>query len=338
MATITDVAEKAGVSIATVSRAMNNPASVTGQTLKTVRDAMQALNYRPNRSAQALKLQSSRTVGAVLNTFNSPYFGELITGIDQALRKKDFKTIAEASHQTAEGQWAAWTSLMERQCEAFVVHADMIPLGQLQGMLEQSPTSVIVNRCVDGFEDRCVYLDNFSAGQRAADHFLAMGHRHFAILDGPGHLAEIANRRSGFEDRLAQGGIDLTDVSVAEVGFDTRKTEDAVSQWLTGGNKVTALFAYNDIMAAHALSVCRAQGVRVPDDISIMGFDGVEFTEFLTPKLTTMRQPLRRIGAAAAELAHGLARPDQMDPDIKRVFQAELIERDSIRTAGTSER
>ena len=93
MATITDVAEKAGVSIATVSRAMNNPGSVTGQTLKTVRDAMQTLNYRPNRSAQALKLQSSRTVGAVLNTFNSPYFGELITGIDQALRKKDFKTI-----------------------------------------------------------------------------------------------------------------------------------------------------------------------------------------------------------------------------------------------------
>ncbi len=333
MATITDVAKKAGVSIATVSRAMNSPESVTNQTLEAVRDAMQVLNYRPNRSAQALKLQSSRTVGVVLNSFNSPYFGELITGIDQALRQKDFKTIAEASHQAAEGQIAAWTSLMERQCEAFVVHADMIPLARLQTMLEQSPTSVIVNRRVEGFDVRCVYLDNFEAGETAAQTLLDMGHRDIAMLVGPAHLTELSNRRAGFLARLERAGVALADEMIADVGFQIRKTEAAVAHWLDTNARITAIFAYNDIMAAAALSTCRAKGVRVPEDISIMGFDGVEFTEFLAPKLTTMRQPLRRIGAAAAELAYGLARPDQAAPDIKRVFHAELIQRDSIRRA-----
>ncbi len=333
MATITDVAKKAGVSIATVSRAMNSPDSVTRQTLKTVQDAMQVLNYRPNRSAQALKLQSSRTVGVVLNAFNSPYFGELITGIDQALRQKEFKTIAEASLQGADGQIAAWTSLMERQCEAFVVHADMIPLGRLQAMLEQSPTSVIVNRCVEGFEARCVYLDNFQAGETAAQTLLDMGHRRIAMLVGPSHLTELSERRDGFLARLQSAGVEIPSSLVAEVGFQNSETEAAVARWIDSKADITAIFAHNDIMAAVALFVCRARGVRVPEDISIMGFDGVEFTEFLAPKLTTMRQPLRRIGAAAAELAYGLARPAETAPDIKHVFHAELIQRDSIRAA-----
>ena len=332
MATITDVAERAGVSIATVSRAMNNPQSVTHQTLEAVRDAMRVLNYRPNRSAQALKLKSSRTVGVVLNSFNSPYFGELITGIDQTLRQQDLKTIAEASNQTAEGQISAWTSLMERQCEAFVIHADMIALDALQAMLRQSPTSVIVNRCVEGFEDRCVYLDNVHAGETAAQTLLDRGHRDVAMLVGPSHLMELTDRTAGFLARFERAGIPIPADRIADVGFENRKAEAAVTHWLTQGTPVTAVFAFNDIMAATAMATLRQHGVRVPDDISIMGFDGVEFTEFLTPGLTTMRQPMRRIGAAAAQLALGLARPAYASPDIKRVFQAELIERDSIQS------
>lgn len=330
MVTITDVAAKAGVSIATVSRVMNNPQSVNDKTVEAVREAMADLSYRPNRSAQALKLQASQTVGVVLNSFNSPYFGELIEGIDRELRGKNFKTIAEASQQTAEGQIEAWVSLMERQCEAFVVHADMIPLPQLQTMMEQSPTSVVVNRMVEGFPKRCVYLDNFAAGQRAAQLFLDMGHRHIAVLTGPGYLLELADRSAGFLKRLDDNGVHLTKPYIVDVGFHIHQFRDILRDWLDARPRVTAIFAFNDIMASVALSECHNRGLRVPEDISVMGFDGVEFTEYLAPKLTTMRQPMREIGIAAAQLAYGLARPDHYDSALKNIFQAELVMRDSM--------
>ena len=331
MTKMVDVAARAGVSIATVSRVLNNQEVVNDEMVQRVLSAVRELNYRPNRSAQALKKQLSSAVGVVLNSFNSSYFGELIEGIDHKLRKVNFATLAETSLQTAEGQIAAWSSLMERQCEAIVLHADMVPKSQLQKILSESPTTVVVNQCVEGFEDRCVYLDNAAAGQLAAQRFMDLGHRNIAMLAGPSHLTEIEDRSHGFLTQLDAHGITLPNSRIEYVEYDTQLEEAVVSQWVRQDINITSIFAYNDVMAAIALSTCRALGVRIPDDISIMGFDGVEFTQYLTPKLTTIRQPLYQIGASAAGLAHSLARSKTSGNDIQRVFQATLVEGGSMR-------
>lgn len=326
MVTMSDVARRAGVSTATVSRVLNRSAVVDERTKALVDEAVATLRYRPNAVARGLATRSSRTIGVVINRFNSIYYGMMLDGAESALGDVGYKMIAESSREREEGEREAWRSLTARQCDAVIVHSDNLDDAELARWMEEHPRSVLMNRYLEGFAHRCIHLDNRRGGALAAQHLIAVGHRDIAMVTGPSHFHEARDRTAGFLDALSETG--LAPVRVIEADFLEGGGHAAMSALLDDAS-VTAVFLQNDDMAAGALEACRGRGVNVPDDVSIMGFDDVALASHLVPKLTTIRQPLTEIGMAAGRLAHALA-TDVDTSAIRRVFEAEVVERASV--------
>ncbi|WP_180980928.1 LacI family DNA-binding transcriptional regulator [Pseudovibrio exalbescens] len=337
MATIAQVAQHAGVSTATVSRALNKPEMVDDATKAKVRAAVNALGYRPNQVAKGLASRCSRTIGVVVNQFGSAYYGTMIDGAEHALRNVGYKLIAESSGEAATGERSAWQSLFDRQCEAVIVHADVLSENEVAILMEQHPKSVLMNRLLPGYEERCIYLDNVRGGALAAQHLLDKGHQAIATITGPRSYYEAADRLVGFQQRLHAAGVPLDPALTMEGNFKDDLAFDRMMQLLESPKPFTAVFCQSDETAAGAIEACRQKGVRIPEDISLIGFDDVDLARHLSPKLTTIRQPLREIGAASGLLAHAIATASPEIKSVQKIFEAQIVERASVRdfTANT---
>ena len=327
MVTMVDVARLAGVSKATVSRALSQPDIVDKNTRDAVRTAVAKLRYRPNAMARSLASRSSQTVGVVINRFDSIYFGSLLAGAENAITDEGFKMLAESARECVEGERDAWASLLERQCDAVIVHSDNMDEDELVQWMAEHPTSLLMNRLLPGFEDRCIHLDNCRGGALAANYLYDKGHRQVAMVTGPNKFYEVRDRSAGFEKALAQ--YDLKMVTV-ESDFRVQGGYEAMVTLLHHKTPITAVFFQNDEMAAGALEACRERGVDVPQNVSMIGFDDIPSSRHLMPKLTTIRQPLRKIGAAAGQLAYALAVGENDTSHIPHVFEAEVVERASV--------
>ncbi|SLN63468.1 LacI family DNA-binding transcriptional regulator [Pseudooctadecabacter jejudonensis] len=327
MVTMADVARRAGVSKATVSRAFSQPDVVDKSTRALVQAAVAELGYRPNEMARGLASRSSKTVGVVINRFDSLYYGALLDGAEKAIAAEGFKMLAESTRERAEGEREAWSSLLERQCEAVVVHSDSLNDDELTIWMQERPTSVLMNRFLHDVEDRCIHLDNRRGGAMAASYLYDKGHRTIAMVTGPRKFYEVRDRSAGFMETLR--GLGVTP-HVIESDFRVEGGYTAVLALLDRDPAITGIFFQNDEMAAGAYEACRERGVRVPDDLSMIGFDDIPVARHLMPKLTTIRQPLRDIGGAAGQLAHALATGQSDTSHIPRVFEAEVVERASV--------
>lgn len=329
MVTMSDVARRAGVSSATVSRVLNRSATVDAKTQALVGKAIAELRYRPNAVARGLASRSSRAIGVVINRFDSIYYGALLHGAEEALAAEGFKMLAESARERAEGERQAWESLRERQCDAVIVHSDKLDDAELAQRMEDHPRSVLMNRHVASHGERCVYLDNEVGGALAARYLHEAGHRRLAMITGPSSFYEARDRSRGFLGELARRGIDADQVATVEADFQIEGGRTAMLALLDGAAP-GAVFAQNDEMAAGALEACRERGVQVPEDVSVLGFDDVAIARHLVPKLTTIRQPLAEIGAAAGRLALALATGTEPAEPIVQVFGAEVVERASV--------
>lgn len=327
MVTMADVARHAGVSKATVSRAFNQPEVVDKDTRVIVQAAVAELGYRPNEMARGLASRSSKTVGVVINRFDSPYYGALLAGAEKAIAAEGFKMLAESTHERAEGEREAWLSLLERQCEAVIIHSDSLDDDELSTWMASHPTSVLMNRFLPGFEDRSIYLDNQRGGALAATYLYDKEHRKIAMVTGPSRFYEVRDRSTGFLETLRGLGVEPT---VIESDFLVQGGYDAIDALLDRDPTITGVFFQNDEMALGAMEACHERGVVVPDDLSIIGFDDIPTARHLRPKLTTIRQPLGDIAAAAGQLAYALAVGAPDTSDIPRVFEAEVVERASV--------
>jgi LacI family transcriptional regulator len=326
MVTMADVARHAGVSKATVSRAYSQPEIVDKQTLELVQAAAVELRYRPNQMARSLASRSSKSVGVVINRFDSTYYGSLLHGAEKAISAQGFKMLAESSHERAEGEREAWISLLDRQCDAVIIHSDNLDDDELGRWMEDHPNSVLMNRLLPAFKDRCIHLDNCRGGALAAQYLYDKGHRNIAMVTGPNKFYEVRDRTLGFTQTLKQHNLEPI---VIESDFLVQGGYDAMMQLLDRGTSFSGVFFQNDEMATGALEACRDRGVKVPQDLSVIGFDDIPTSRHLMPKLTTIRQPLREIGHAAGRLAHALV-TTASTADIPRVFEAEVVERASV--------
>lgn len=329
MATISEVARLAGVSTATVSRVVNSPDVVNAETRRLVETAIAELDYKPKRATQTNQTQAPKTIGIVVNCFASPYFGQILDGADKTLQDLGFNIVAETSHSHSDGQSSAWQSLAARNCDGIIVHADLLPEAKLAELLVQFPKTVLINRDLPGFHDRCVGLDNVTAGQMAARHLVSHGHRKIATVTGPVKAREFDDRQIGFIRGLAEGHVTLPFTHVFQGDLTVEGGYEAMRRLLSHNLDVSAIFFHNDFMAIGAVKLCWERGVRVPEDISIIGFDDIDAARYVAPQLSSLRQPTREIGVAAAKLAYALA-TDTDGSSVPNLFDAELISRESV--------
>ncbi|MEI7374737.1 HTH-type transcriptional regulator GalR [Dickeya chrysanthemi] len=329
MATIKDVARLAGVSVATVSRVINDSPKASEQARSAVLQAMQQLQYHPNANARALAQQSTETLGLVVSDVSDPFFGTMVKAVEQeAYRTGNFLLIGNGYH-VAHKERQAIEQLIRHRCAALVVHAKMLPDEELAQLMEQIPGMVLINRILPGYEARCVALDNRYGAWLATRHLILQGHRQIGILCSNHTISDADDRLAGYRNALAEHNIALDEQLIAYGEPDESGGEEAMTTLLERGRPVTALTCYNDPMAAGALAVLSDNGIEVPRDMSLIGFDDVLLSRYLRPRLTTIRYPITAMATQAAQIALALANDTPL-PNAINLFHPTLIRRHSV--------
>lgn len=329
MATIKDVARLAGVSVATVSRVINDSPKASDASRQAVTCAMEELNYHPNANARALAQQTTETIGLIVGDVSDPFFGAMVKAVEQvAYRTGNFLLIGNGYHNEQKERQAI-EQLIRHRCAALVVHAKMIPDSELISLMKQMPGMVVINRILPGFEQRCVALDDRYGAWLATRHLIQQGHTKIGYLCSNHQISDADDRLQGYYDALTEHGLTVNDRLVTYGEPDESGGEQAMTELLGRGKNFSAVACYNDSMAAGAMGVLNDNGIDVPKEISLIGFDDVLISRYVRPRLTTVRYPIITMAEQAAELALALAEKREL-PEITHMFSPTLVRRHSV--------
>jgi len=326
-ATIKDVARAAGVSVATVSRALNGAENVLPHTRQRIIDVARELRYSPSGAARSLITRRTDTIGALLPDLHGEFFSELIRGIDQAARARGLHLLLSSSHDDAD-EAAAALRAMNGRVDGLVVmspHADDDFLSQ---NLPPALPAVLLNSGVRQPTQRVFAVDNFGGAREMTEHLVRTGHRRIAFLGGPASNFEARERERGYRAGLATG----MQPWLLEGDFFEAGGERAGAHLLSlpAAERPDAVFAANDIMAIGLLGTLQAAGVRVPEDIALAGFDDIPISRYVSPALTTMRVPIAALGGQALDaLAAALDGSAPAGPAGATVMPVQLVVRRS---------
>lgn len=294
---IQSVAAQAGVSIATVSRVFNTPDKVLPVTRTLVESVARELGYQPSASARSLRTQRSQVIGVVLPTLLNPTFAECLQGLAQAAATAGYAIVPLTTGYDLEAEQQAVDRLIARDADGMVlVISNPSTSPALMRLRERGlPYVLAYSRHPDHC---CVAVDNEAAAADAVAHLVALGHRRIAMVSGTLSQSDRAQQRClGYLAGMKAAG--LATPPLIEVPFVEAATR-VLAQHLLGPDRPTALFCSNDLLAIRAVRAARMAGLRVPEDVSVMGFDGIALGDELTPRLSTIEQPAAEIGRTAA--------------------------------------
>lgn len=296
-----DVALLAGVSTATVSRALNTPESVDPETLKRVQEAVKKLRYVPHGGARSLRSQRSRMVGAIVPSFDYALYARTTSALQHRLGGHGYSLVLAEHHYDLQQELQVARQLIEHAVDAFMlVGVDHDP--RLFSLLEDYGRPYVLTWGVDGSNRHpCVGFDNSAAAHAVARHVLALGHRDIAILSAPLEGNDRGRERvAGFRAALTEARVP-DPVVVSAHRIHLADAEEAMERLLQQVPRPTAVLATNDVMAVGAMLACRKAGVAIPSDISITGIDNTDLGATQVPGLTSVRTPIVEIGTAAAD-------------------------------------
>jgi LacI family transcriptional regulator len=334
--TLLQVARLANVSIATASRVLNDgPRPTTAESRRRVLEAAARLNYRPNAAARAVARGHADIVGLILHDVTDPYFSAVAASILSAADSHGVTTMVADTRSNSAREAGILALLHEQRTRGVIIVGSRTTDRAQERQLEQEIAAfTAVGGRVVMISERVPHVSTVtvenSAGARALARALwELGHRQFAILSGPPGVRTSRDRVQGFRRGLAERGIELGPDRIFCNAFYRDGGYRAALEWHSSSIPATCLFAVNDVMAIGAMAALRSRGVRVPEDVSVAGFDDIPSFADFTPSLTTVRIPLDRLGAEAVAL---VLEQDVPDGGLVRTFRGEVILRDSTRT------
>ena len=322
--TIFDVARAAGVSTATVSRALNG-GKISGRTQRRVDDAVRELGYQRNTLARGLVTGKTGVVGVLVPDVLGPLYAQMARGIEDVLTPLGIQYTLVTSSRDPERERAATRFLLEHQVDGLILIGSELGADDLAALVGSRP-AVLVQREGDAAAFPTLTLDNILGVKLALEHLFAAGHRHIAHIAGV--RRDGAVRRRAYEDILGAAALE----PLVVVSDSLEAGGVAAAATLLTRPDITAVFCSNDRIALGLYHALHAQSARIPDDISVVGFDDLPWGEYLAPPLTTVRQPGREMGSLAARLLLGDAAADEIS-----LVQPELVVRASVRTLGGGE-
>jgi LacI family transcriptional regulator len=296
--TIKEVAREAGVSVATVSRALNNKGPVRAETGRRIREVASRLRYTPHGAARSLITRRTSTVGVLLPDMYGEFFSEVIRGVDQTARRHGYHLLVSSSHNDREEVEAAFRAMRGR-VDGLVVMTPDIDAATLEANLTTGLPVVLVNCRVDGENYDSITIDNYGGAYAMVRHLIGLGHRRIALIKGAERNQDASERLRGYRDAMAVlGGAWAPELEVAG-DFTEESGSEAVEQVLALSPRPTAVFAANDSMAIGALSALGQAGLKVPADMAVAGFDDIPIARFMTPPLTSVHVPITDLGSRA---------------------------------------
>jgi len=328
--TIKDIARESGVNISTVSRALNDAYGVHQQTRGHVLAVAARLNYYPNRVARGLKTRRSHTLALIVSDIRNPFFAEVTRGAEDAARAGGYDLVLCNSDLDPRKQMEYVASLLEKQVDGILMNSVADLSRKQQDQLAASGVPIVLlNRSTATKSFSTVCADNEAGGAMAAQYLLRLGHENIAHLTGPRRHGNLTDRARGFLRFLKAGAKQRITVLHGENSFSGGHT--LTQKLLRQQPKISAIFAANDWMAFGAIRAMLELGRRVPEDISLIGFDNLELASVVHPPLTTIHQPKYEMGRAASEMLLRLARNQSKPGSEHLLLRVELIERESCR-------
>ena len=304
MATIKDVCRAAGVSKATVSRVINGSEYVKDQTRESVLAAMKSLGYQPNAFARALATNSYNTFGLILPHFESHYFSSILTQAALDMQKADKKLFVMNSSDNAEGEEDAVRSLNAHNCDAILVYSRHLSEQQLSTLQQEIKTQLIViNRALDDEKLFSFGFDQEQVARLATNYLLDIGHKHVACITTPMSSSTGHKRLSAYKEALTEHGIEIVDSLILEGESTTKSGYDATIKLIDSGTPFSAIFSCTDSMAIGAIRALHDRGIKVPEDISVIGIDGDPTADYIVPRLSTVTLPVSELTRDAVTTA-----------------------------------
>jgi LacI family transcriptional regulator len=328
MPTITDVAKAAGVSVGTVSHYLNGSARVAEETGKRIQQAIDELGYQVDLRGRGLRAKHTRTVGLLLPNITNPFYAEIARHIEHSLSLAGYQVLLCDSFDSTSREDDYISNLMSRRVDGILLIYSQ-ERDSLQELSRRSKLPIVfVDRGVPG--EASVHSDNRLGGRLAARHLLELGHQRIALLAGEPHVRNVRERVAGFREELEAGGVPL-DASLVLEGEQALSFGHRVDELLGEERQApTAIFATNDIVAVGAWRRLIELGYRVPEDVSLVGYDDIEISRLTLPPLTTVAQDKHAIGQRAAALLMELIEVGQAAPHDKGVvIPPGLVERGS---------
>ncbi|MEM9412525.1 MAG: LacI family DNA-binding transcriptional regulator [Planctomycetota bacterium] len=325
--TIQDIAKQANVSKSTVSRVLNNSSLVKDAKRAAVLEAMELLDFQPNQVARSLAGGKSMAIGIVTHDIGSPFYDAVAHAANNELRTTPYSPIFADGQWNPEAEEAAIDTLLSRRVDGIVLIGGTVSPEILHRARQQKPIVVVV-REIPEWDENCIFIDNFKGAYDATQYLIESGHREIAFISGIINHQDAIRRKEGFLKALEDAGISANPKLFFEGDFRPKSGVAAAEQLLQSNEKFTAIFASNDEMAFGARLTLYRKGINVPDDVSIIGFDDQPMSAFMTPPMTTVRQPALELGQAAIRaIISQLADEPIEKPELK----PELIRRESVR-------
>lgn len=324
-----DVAERAGVSVTTVSHVINVTRVVSTEARQRVLAAMDELGYQPNALARSLRRKETYSLGVIVPDSADPFFAEVVRGIEDTSFQRGYTITLCNSDSDLDKELLYTNALTEKQVDGILfLAAGGKSTEHIQTLYKRRMPLVVVDRHTENIALDSVQIDNAWGGWAATHHLVGLGHRRIGCITGPSDLTLSAERVTGYRRALQEGQLAVDESLIVKGDFQYESGYQAARYFLTMVDPPTAIFACNDLMAVGLVSAAQALGYQIPHDLAVVGFDDIRLASFINPPLTTIAQPKYEIGRMATSmLLERINDPDM--PPRQHTLKTELIVRRS---------
>ncbi|PGY06783.1 LacI family DNA-binding transcriptional regulator [Bacillus sp. AFS031507] len=327
MVRIADVAKMANVSTATVSRVITNAGTVKKETAEKVLEAIKKLNYQPNMLARQLRRSETKTILVIIPDITNTFFSNVLRGIESVAIENDYQVLLGDAQNFVERETSYLVTLGQKKADGVILLTARTNQEVLEELSEEYPV-VLACEYYEGSTLPTVSIDNISSARKAAEYLISLNHKRIGHISGPMNVVVGRDRLKGFHQAMAQHGLAVDPHLVQEGDFTYESGFNLMMKFLTLDRPPTAVFAANDEMAIGAIKAAKSKGLKVPEDLSVVGFDDIKFSSIFEPALTTIAQPTFEMGEKAMELLLKLINNDELEKN-QFILDDQLVVRDS---------
>lgn len=307
--TIKDIAKRTGVSHSTVSRALGGNSLISEETTSKIRKVAREMGYQPSAVARSLKTKQTKVIGVILNSIDDPFFSEILFGIEDAAQQAGYSLFIAASQYDPIREQNIVQTMMEQRTDGVIICSSSFSADKGRQLLANKFPIVVVNYKANENFNYSIYHDDVDGSQQITSHLIQLGHKKIAYFGNSKSGRTTQDRLTGFQIEMKNAGLAIPTEYIFEVeGSEPELGKLGFEYFLKLSDPPTAIMCFNDMLAIGLLRSCNLAGIKVPEDISITGFDNITFSAFTNPPLTTLDQPKYSIGNEAAHLLLDLLR------------------------------
>ena len=330
MATMKDIAKLAGVSTSTVSHVINKSRFVSEEISLRVNNAAQQLNYRPSALARSLKINRTKTIGMLVTTSTNPFFGEVVKGVERSCYQQGYNLILCNTEGDNERMRESINTLLQKRVDGLILMCSSLE-GERIDVFEQYPDIPVV--VMDWgpmlFTSDKIQDNSLRGGYLAAKYLIESGHQQIGCITGPLVKHQAQMRYEGYKRALNEAGLDFNANWIIEADFECEGGYEAFNKMFAKDSLPSSIFVCNDMMAMGVINAANEKGIRIPQDLSIIGYDDIHIAKFMSPSLTTIHQPKYRLGKAAVEALLNRLEKGAIDAQVVQL-EPTLVERSTV--------